>query len=487
MSVEQLRLQLATNADRDRRSEIGQFLTPASVASFMAGLFPKPGSDEVSLLDPGAGIGTLTAALLERWALSSHQFRTVHVDAFELDEAVRSYLSDTFSCFHTKLPLTYRVIDGDFIERALDQIQFEPDRRYTHAILNPPYKKINSDSRHRRLLRHIGLETVNLYSAFVGLALELLLPGGHLVAIIPRSFCNGPYYKPFRLFLMKRAAIHHIHLFSARNKAFQDDAVLQENVIICLERDGVQGDVTISTSTDDTFVDLAQAQYPFSEIVLAGDSERFIHVPTSREAVSSSDAERFHSTLAELGIDVLTGPVVDFRLKDLLRRELLPGSVPLLYPGHFADGLLDWPRVDFKKPNALLVTEESARWLLPAGYYTVVRRFSSKEEKRRIVASVIDPSLLPALSIGIENHLNVFHAGKRGISPELAFGLSIYLNSTFIDEVFRRFSGHTQVNAADLRRLRYPPLTVLYKLGAWCRAHPQPLQEQIDQVLKQLS
>jgi hypothetical protein len=439
------------------------------------------------LLDPGAGIGALSAAVLKCWAESNRQFETVHVDAFELDETVRSYLSDTLGDFVTRLPLTCRVLDGDFIERALDQIQFEPDRRYGYAILNPPYKKINNDSRHRRLLRHIGLETVNLYTAFVGLALELLSPNGHLVAIIPRSFCNGPYYKPFRLFLLERAAIHQIHLFSARNKAFQDDAVLQENVIIRLERDGVQGDVTISTSTDDSFSDIAQLLYPFEEIVLEDDPEKFIHIPSPSEVDFMAGAEHFQSTLAELGIDVLTGPVVDFRLKDLLRKEFLPGSVPLLYPGHFTAGQLVWPKVDFRKPNALFVTDESARWLIPAGFYTVVRRFSSKEERRRIVASVIDPSLLPPLPIGVENHLNVFHAGKRGISADLAFGLAVYLNSTLIDDVFRRFSGHTQVNATDLRRLRYPSLAVLHQLGVWRRAHPQPSQEQIDHMLKQVS
>jgi hypothetical protein len=81
-------------------------------------------------------------------------------------------------------------------------------------------------------LRLAGIETVNLYSAFVALALTLMQPGGQLVAIIPRSFCNGPYYRPFRAFLLRHAALRHIHLFASRTKAFKDDDVLQENVII---------------------------------------------------------------------------------------------------------------------------------------------------------------------------------------------------------------------------------------------------------------
>lgn len=103
---------------------------------------------------------------------------------------------------------------------------------FSHAILNPPYKKIRSESEHRLILRRLGIETVNLYAAFVALSLLLLRRGGQLVAIIPRSFCNGPYYRPFREFLLARAAIRHIHLFASRNKTFKDDDVLQENIIV---------------------------------------------------------------------------------------------------------------------------------------------------------------------------------------------------------------------------------------------------------------
>jgi len=103
-----------------------------------------------------------------------------------------------------------------------------------------PYKKINSTSTHRHALRSVGIETVNLYSAFVALALMQLVPGGHLVAIIPRSFCNGPYYRRFRAFMLERAAIRRLHLFTSRSKTFKTDEVLQENIIIHLERSAGQ-------------------------------------------------------------------------------------------------------------------------------------------------------------------------------------------------------------------------------------------------------
>ena len=107
---------------------------------------------------------------------------------------------------------------------------------------------------------------MNLYTAFIALALSLLADGGQLVAIVPRSFCNGPYYRSFREFVLQRAALRHVHLFESRTTAFKDDEILQENVIILLERNGRQGPVRITTSFDDTFSGFAAHDYPFEPV-----------------------------------------------------------------------------------------------------------------------------------------------------------------------------------------------------------------------------
>jgi hypothetical protein len=62
----------------------------------------------------------------------------------------------------------------------------------------------------------------------------------------------------------------------------------------------------------------------------------------------------------------------------------------------------------------------------------------------------------------------------------LARGLSTYLNSTVVDQYFRRFNGHTQVNATDLRALRYPSARALQSLGEWAWAERLVNQAAID-------
>ena len=487
---ETLRLALSSKTDAGRKAQFGQFLTPSPVAQFMASLFFKGTVQACHLLDPGAGIGTLSAAFLDRCARGELNFRRIAVDAFELDDLLQPYLTKTLESYrHQNLCQESTIRGQDFIEVAVTALAgdlfAEPLPRYTHAILNPPYKKMRSDSPHRFDLRRVGIETVNLYSAFVALSLELLEEGGQLVAIIPRSFCNGPYYRPFRDFILGRAALRHMHLFHARNKAFRDDNVLQENIIIHLERGARQDSVTVSVSTDDSFNDLSSHVYPFSGIVFPNDSERFIHVPTAVSDTPAAQASTLTATLADLGVSVSTGPIVDFRLRQHLLQAPVTGAVPLLYPGHFSGDRLEWPKKDFRKPNAISINAETERWLYPKGFYTVVRRFSSKEEKRRIVASVVDPSTFPdAEWLGFENHLNVFHSHRHGLTEDVAYGLTAFLNTQALDTYFRSFNGHTQVNATDLRQLRYPSHLLLARLGNWLKKHPQAAPEKIDEKVK---
>ena len=51
-----------------------------------------------------------------------------------------------------------------------------------------------------------------------------------------------------------------------------------------------------------------------------------------------------------------------------------------------------------------------------------------------------------------------------------------------VDSFFRHFSGHTQVNAADLRRIRYPDIEVLTALGRRARSCRND-QDAIDQAV----
>lgn len=103
--------------------------------------------------------------------------------------------------------------------------------------------------------------------------------------------------------------------------------------------------------------------------------------------------------------------------------------------------------------------------LVPSGMYILAKRFSAKEEPRRIVAAIYDPERISASCVGFENHLNYFHKTGKGLNENLAKGLAVFLNASLVDAYFRQFNGHTQVNAPDLRSLKYPTRSELEALG----------------------
>lgn len=471
----------AKKINKEHKANLGQFMTPASIARFMASLVSDNRLKEIRLLDAGAGIGSLICAFLDRISNKNFNCTSLNITACEIDGTLYKNLSTILNDYSEKLNFQSHLLSCDFIEYAVQQLQSNFKPNFTHAILNPPYKKINSHSNYRFLLRKVGIETVNLYSAFVSLALLLMQDGGQVVAIIPRSFCNGSYYKSFRKLIFSQASIKQIHLFTSRSEAFKDDAVLQENVIIFLERGSIQKDVIISTSTDSSFNDFTSFSNPFHRIVSPNDPEKFIHIPTSSEDTALEKSNKLCYSLSDIDIQVSTGPVVDFRVKKYIRDMPELGCVPLLYPNHFSGLNVEWPKKSFKKPNALIRHVHTEKWLYPNGFYTVVRRFSSKEEKRRIIASVVSPIIFRDFQLlGFENHLNVFHFKKQSLQEEMALGLFVFLNSSLVDIYFRKFNGHTQVNATDLRTMKYPSKEILINFGCWVKKQKSISQQKID-------
>ncbi len=492
--VDLYRLDAYRKLTAKRRVELGQFLTPRSTAQLMASMFEARDS-VIHLLDPGAGIGTLTAAFVTELCTRKRRPKEILVTAYEIDSAMISYLTATLAeckamCERANIRFSSEVLDEDFIEVAVNILQgglaraFK--RSFNYAILNPPYRKINSDSKTRRLLRSVGIEAGNLYTAFLSLAVRLLEPNGEMVAITPRSFANGPYFKSFRKLFLEEMAARRIHVFDSRERVFEDDRILQENVIIYAVKQGEKATkLTISSSAgpDDEYISVREVNH--DQLVRPDDPDLFFHIiPDDLGRQIAERMSSFSTSLEDLQIKVSTGRVVDFRAKEFLRAMPEVGAAPLIYPGHFQDGFVMWPKLNSRKPNALVITQKTSELCVPAGVYVLVKRFSAKEEKRRIVAAIYDPARVPAHQVGFENHLNYYHANGIGLLEIIAKGLAVFLNSTLVDSYFRHFNGHTQVNATDLRSLKYPTRSQLEAIGARIGDH-LPSQDRIDHFIEE--
>ena len=491
-----IRSDLQKTLDRDRQSAIGQFFTPPTVANMMAGMFTDL-LPSVNLLDPGAGVGSLSAAFVARTVQASPRPSSIKITAFELDPNLIKGLETTLTacqqlCEQFDINFDYVIHQEDFVAASVEIIsgQFSlfpiNQPNYNYSILNPPYKKINIDSRTRRLLKTIGIETTNMYSAFMWLVMKLLSRDGEMVAIVPRSFCNGTYFRPFRSDLLRTMAIKRIHIFSSRDKAFDEDGVLQENIIVHARKGINPGQkITITSSNDPEDEHIVTRDIEFNQMVLPDDPDLFIRIVSDQLGHQiSTQVNGLASSLKDLGITVSTGRVVDFRSRELLRIEPDKEIIPLIYPGNLQKSNVIWPRPNTRKPSYLASSRNIDHLVVPNQYYVLVKRFSSKEEKRRVYAALYDPQKIPVKKVGIENHINYFHRRYGGLSKDIARGLTLYLNSSLVDQYFRQFSGHTQVNATDLRNLKYPSEAQLLALGR--RIYDQfPDQDGIDKIISE--
>ena len=440
-----------------------------------------PRTGTLRVLDPGAGSGMLTAALVDR-VHAEQPGLSLHIVAVECDESVLPHLRATLDACTVlgRGRVSTEIVEADFILRSTGN---DVDARlsgFDLVIQNPPYGKLGATSPHRHAMQRVGVDTPNRYAAFLALSVASLRPHGQLVAITPRSFFNGPYFGAFRCYLLDHLSLNRVHVFQSRSTVFADTGVLQENVIFAATRNGPRERVALSVSAGHND-QLASREVPYDEVVNPDDPHRFIRLTTGAEDTATAALVLgLPCMLRDLGIHVSTGRVVDFRSRTALRStEPGDGGYPLVYPGNLRDGGVEWPRA-IRKAQWFVPSEPKDRGLLaPEGWYTVVKRFSAKEERRRIVASVWSP-LQHRGQVAFENHLNVFHVDGAGMDEAVARGLAVWLNSSLVDRFFRTFSGHTQVNATDLRTLRFPPLAILRELG---KATAAKTQEEIDALV----
>ena len=103
-----------------RQHDLGQFFTPNSIADFMASLL-SDGLREVHLLDAGAGVGALSAAVVRRICAQLKKPRCLTVTAYECDSHVLPKLRDTLAgcarqCEAAGIQFTTTIHEQDFIE-----------------------------------------------------------------------------------------------------------------------------------------------------------------------------------------------------------------------------------------------------------------------------------------------------------------------------------------------------------------------------------
>lgn len=465
----------------DERKNRGQFFTPYRVAQFMAKLFttfPR----QFTLLDPGAGTGTLSAAVCKR-VCGFRSPRRITLHLFENDSEVIPLLKKNMQfCSHALKEsghsMDYTIHKDDFIlanQYALHQPRHLKNQKLLPGvdavIMNPPYFKIQKNSQYAKIMNTVVHGQPNIYALFMALSAELLRPGGQLVAITPRSFCGGLYFRGFRQWFFKRMSLYHIHLFESRKDTFRSAKVLQESIITrSVKTETEPNTIAISTSFGGNLLQKPPSrQISTSTVIDNTYNNMVVRIPESPQDERIIEIiESWPNRFEDHELRVSTGPVVTFRAKKYLLHTINgKNSVPLISVHNVRPFETLWPlKKNGKHVGFKLCTESLKRKLLVQNKnYVLLRRFSSKEERRRLTASCFFKTKNPKPYVALENHTNYISHALRELTPNETFGIAAIFNSVLLDRYFRTLSGNTQVNATELRTMNFPDLKILSRIG----------------------
>ncbi|MDY6970344.1 MAG: Eco57I restriction-modification methylase domain-containing protein [Spirochaetota bacterium] len=476
----------------------GQFFTPIATSDFMIRQFRNiQHHKNIKILDPGAGIGIFESAFCD-FILTLKKKPQIYFELYEIDKKIIPFLKRNLeTCKRVMaekgIKISYDIFNENFILSKGDRFNVDGyldsnQEGYDFVIANPPYFKIKKDSNQAKLMKSIVKGQPNIYALFMALSAQLLKPGGQMTVLTPRSYCSGAYFKLFRKWFFRLMKPTKIHVFESRKELFREYKVLQEMIILtAIKKSQPPKNIKVSMSIGENYAknEIKIHKSSYKNIVVEND-DVIIRIPTS--SLDQKIAEEFIKlsyNLDTLGFKVSTGPVVPFRTKEYLIKDIKGQNnyVPLLWMQNIVSGKIIWP-ISIKDKQIAIINEGLAKKILvPKGNYVLIKRLSSKEGKNRIVSGVLTKKSLDFDFIGIENHMNYIWKYKGSSSADELYGISALLNSKLFNRYFQIINGSTQVNASEIRKIPFPSIRKIKIIGKLVRSSGKEDQYRLERII----
>ncbi len=493
--AEYIGLSYANSTSEKHKKENGQYFTPKSISDFMGNL-AKPKATKISILDPGCGTAILSCSLIEK-LVQENNIQEIELTLYETDKTIltetkkvveflKKWLEHRKIGFSSLLNVTDFIVDNSVAFYQNSLFNTKKTKKYDYIVSNPPYFKISKSDKRAIVAKELVYGQPNIYSIFMGLSAKLLKPDGELIFITPRSFAAGNYFKAFRQSFFKEVSISNIHIFHSRNKMFKNDNVLQENIIIRASKNH-NSNIQITVSESDKDIQNAiEYLYDTEDLIDTNSQDKILFIPSNPNEFNTIKIFKgWHNTLNDFNIKISTGPVVAFRNRNFLKKDgQINGIIsPLIWLHNVKPMEFAYPLQKGNKPGLIENSEASRKVLLKNKNYIFLRRFSSKDDKSRLVCCPYFCSNIETEMIGVENHVNYIHRPDGDMLENEIWGISALYSSSLFDTYFRTFNGNTQVGASELKQIKMPPLNEIKNIGQKVKELNDYDKQSIDNII----
>lgn len=437
---------------------LGRFFTKKETAALMAGMFTfEETKPELSVLDPGAGTGILSAALLEAICLG-RAAAAVRLVCYENSTVYLPMLRNNLERLRKRcrreygVRVTWEVREENFLLAP-------KDAEYDCVIMNPPAELCAKDSP-EALPAHdiLTTPTVDLTYLFTAAAQLRLAEDGQMVILLPCAFATGVSLTRLRRSLFDECRVTGMHLFTSPKG-------LKKNFLLGLRRtEEPGGQIRVTASEDDgspeNLVTLPPLDYNF---LVHSDGGGLLLLRDTGDLRILELMGKMPCRFSTFGLKMKTGLTLPSRYPDLLSNEPVRGTVPLIHPRSVQNGRVVFP---LRMPGQYLHPSIPSL-IQPNRNLLLVKRFPAKSDKRRLMCAVYMASQSPGYRyISTHNKLNYIDSDGSEMDAPFLVGLYAVLSTSLYDSYARIISRSGQINATEFSDLPLPDAEVLRAVGA---------------------
>ena len=473
---------------------LGRLFTKKDTAHLMASMLRlDPERTAYTILDPGAGTGILSAAVIERICKECKNCRQIFVTCYENDPLYLPHLKDNLERIRKKCRHDYdvRLFSTVYEENYLTEsknhytVTFygQTEDKFDLIICNPPselYDKISPEAEAVGGVTQLKIGAQYLFAKMLARHVE---EGGSAVVMLPSTVASASSLVNFRREMAERLSLEAIHLFVGKQKNKSRAIPIKKNVILAYGNCEKPARVKITTSTDSASPDSIQClpELDYSFVVDAEDGSL-----TLPKSVEDTKIVKYISALPEtlttLGLKMSTGLVIDSRCEGLLFSEPIKGTVPLIRPAALEGGAVSFPR-PIKKQYIAAV---SSNLVQRNKNMIMIKRVPAKSDDRFLNAALYMAAQLPAYRyISTHNKINFIDVKDKNLEmpARFAYGLFAILNSTIYDRYLSIVSKSKQINSKEMRSLPLPPRNIIENIGMRLMAARQTSVKACDSIV----